>query len=414
MRQLKINMGSYTEVSLYIYFIYIMLPCCSVVLPSGVRTLVILYLVFSMIVGTTLVYRSKMVQMSILHILMCLAVVFCFYGKRIYTFSDLIGYFTNSYMFWGAIAYSYIMESWSEERKKRGLKVLLLTIVVTMITTFVGNIQHPEASRLLSDVSRDYADLYLKMNIGTYGFIYGLAIALPYFFYKSKDNKKYILLIILSFGVLFVAQYSLALIISIIISILCVFVSDGKKSKKIIIAFGMVGIGIFFKPIMKGLMTLMQYFIARNNLSMMSNRFDSISALLVEGQLTGGALVRWELYAESWKAFIRRPLLGNLLKLDKYELGGHSEVLDVLGAGGIVLFLICLLVMVPYFRNIAKNKKTELNVYQKYSFLAFLLVAIVNPVFVSGNISIVTFIFPKLLKRECSGKDSISKLNERK
>lgn len=400
MRQLKLNMGSYVEASLYIYLLYIMLPCCSVVLPSGIRTLVILYMVFSMIAGTIFAYRSKVAKMSILHILMGLAVVFCFYGKRIYTYSDLIGYFTNSYMFWGAIAYSYIVRSWTEKRKKRVLKVLLLTIGITLITTLVGNIQHPEASRLLSDVSRDYADQYLKMNIGTYGFIYGIAISLPYLFYKSKEDKRFILLIILSFCVLFVAQYSLALIISIIMSILCVFVSNGKQSKKMMVAFGTVGIGIFFEPIMKGIMTLMQYFIAKNNLTMMSDRFNSVTDLLINGQLTGGALVRWELYEESWKVFLERPLLGNLLKLNKYELGGHSEVLDVLGAGGIVLFLICVIVMLPYFRDIAKTKKTELNVYQRYSFLAFLLVAIVNPVFVSGNISIVTFIFPQLLRRE--------------
>lgn len=400
MKKIIINKEDFVEFSLYVFIAYVMLPSVSVILPPYIRTLVILFILFSIFVGTTFQYQRNSGSMMILHCAMISVITICYFGKTIFTYSDYISYFTSSYLFWGAIAFSYSIRRWNTKRKNRVYNFLLFTMVITMITTIVGNIMYPQASRVLADISRDFANHYLRLNIGTYGFIYGLVIMLPFFWGKSKTNKKYLILIVLTFIVLLVSQYSIAMLVATFISLSILFVPDGKLAKMIFFWLMVCLIFSIVRPLLYLSLLDVKDIFDTIGLEMLSDRFDAVIDLMINNDLSGSALVRYELYMKSWETFISKPIFGNVFTNTMNVLGGHSEILDVLAAGGLSTSALCVGILLPHIRKIGRKKNSDIYTYMRYSFMAFLIVAFVNTIFVSGIIAVISFLVPELLDVE--------------
>ena len=396
-RKIILSTRTFVEFSLYVYITYIMLPFVSAVLPSSIRTMVLLYIMGSTLVFTTFANMKRMGHIMALHVTAILMITIGYFGKNVSSYAGYITYFTNRYMFWGALVYAYTIQSWENHRKKRMARFLILLISVTMVTTFIGNLVYPEASRILADISRDNSVLYLTHNIGPYGFIYGLVVILPFLIWMSKQKKRYLLLVILVFAVLFVAQYSLAILIAVAALIIMLLVPDGKPIKVVgavsllLLAFAL------FTPLLDAILIRTRELFESMGLTVLSNRFTSVSDLLVDNNLTGGALTRTELYMKSLNAWVQSPVIGNLFSGYARTLGGHSEILDLLGSGGLVGMLIFIISMMPHIRRLKSGKETKLSIYKRYSFIIFLVIALLNPVFVSGMISIPAFLLPELL-----------------
>ncbi len=396
-RKIILNTRTFVELSLYVYIAYVMLPFLPELLPSPIRRMVLLYIMGSTLIFTTFANMKRMGSILLLHIATILMITICYFGKSYYKFSEYISYFTISYLFWGALVYAYTIQSWEGFRKRRVLRFLMLTIIATMITTFIGNLVYPEASRILADVSRDNATLYLSYNIGPYGFIYGLVVTLPFLFWMNRRKKWYLLLIILAFAVLFVTQYSLAILIAIAAAIVMLLVPDGKIMKVIGVSLLMVLAFAIFTPVLDILLSKLLELFESMGLTVLSNRFGSISDLLIENNLTGGALIRTELYMKSVTAWAQSPIIGNIFAEYPRSLGGHSEILDLMGSGGLISLSIFTALLVPHMKRFKSGRETNLSVYKRYSFIIFIIIACVNTVFVSGMIAIPAFLMPELL-----------------
>lgn len=92
---------------------------------------------------------------------------------------------------------------------------------------------------------------------------------------------------------------------------------------------------------------------------------------------TGDMANRGKLYLTSWQAFCESPLLGNLT--GKFvELGGHSELLDILGGTGLAGFSLFLCCMSYYIRKIRKYIVREDLVYVIASFVGLTILFSVN------------------------------------
>lgn len=379
------------------YIAYVMLPFLPVTLPSSIRTVVLLYIMGSTLVFTTFANMKRMGAILLLHAATVLMITICYFGKGVYTYAEYISYFTTSYLFWGALVYAYTIQSWEGFRKRRVLRFLMLTIIVTMLTTFIGNLVYPEASRILADISRDNADLYLSRNIGPYGFIYGLVVMLPFLFWMNRRRKRYLLLIILAFAALFVAQYSLAILVAVAATIVMLIAPDGKAVKIIGVTLGMLLAFAIFTPVLDALLNKIRDMFESMGLTVLSDRFVSVSDLLIDNNLTGGALTRTELYMKSLTAWGKSPIIGNIFAEYPRSLGGHSEIFDLLGSGGLIGLSIFTASLIPHMKRFKSGKETNLSVYKRYSFILFIIIALFNPVFVSGMISIPAFLLPELL-----------------
>lgn len=397
MKKMVLKGSTLLELSLYVYLSYIMLPFLSVSLPPIIRTFIIMFIMASSIVLTTFVYPKRAGRMLILHLAIILFITIYYYGKGWYLRTDYIGHLTNSYMFWAALAFTYTIENWEYDRKKRLYNFLMLLIIITSITTIIGNIVYPMASRVLANNARENADMYLSKNIGPYGFIYGLIVMFPCIFIKSKSNKKYIFVIALIIAVQLVAQYSIAIIILIVL-ILFMSISPNYSLPRIAAISGLTAVSVFvFSPIFdKALIYIISLFEAWG-FDMFTDRFSTLAYMFTYGDMTGDLSKRIDLYENSIYAFIKNPILGNSIAENTYELGGHSEILDTLGAGGIFAMFLCIAVMYKYVKSLGESEGPSLYSCRGYSFLAFIIVALFNPVFVSGNIAIAIFLFPMLM-----------------
>ena len=102
--------------------------------------------------------------------------------------------------------------------------------------------------------------------------------------------------------------------------------------------------------------------------------------------------LRQEVYRKSWILFLDNPLIGGWFNSN---IGGHSEILDLMGSMGLfgILFLLIILWTIkcginPYYSELeARNKRII-----KLMLLAMLMLIFLNPVLSSKEIGMAVFI----------------------
>ena len=105
--------------------------------------------------------------------------------------------------------------------KKIFINILLIISLVTSITTVIGLLQFPFASRELATGRNNIYPLkvYYSRNIGGYGFIYGIVLMLPILIGDFRFNvirkELRILCLVLFYFSIILSKYTIALILSI-------------------------------------------------------------------------------------------------------------------------------------------------------------------------------------------------------
>ena len=282
--------------------------------------------------------------------------------------------------------------------------LILLIYLFTLITTFFGLIEFPSASRDLASYQNFF--FYSQRNIGGFGFFYSL----PFFgliLINLKKNKILNFLIwffILSCIVL--SQYFILLII-----FLLTFFIRVKNIK----------FNLFFLRLMIFLASLCLFFIICNdslinflkflielteffNLNFLSEKIFDFVNLLLTNQAGNSIDARLSVYIKSVISFFTNPFFGSLLKPEPIgSVGGHSELLDLLGSTGIFGFFILILMI-----KILHPLKVILNYeYIYYSTFILILIAIVNPISSFPQISIMFLILPILYNNKNETKNSL-------
>ncbi len=259
----------------------------------------------------------------------------------------LLTFFTNnkSILMWGyqlllsllPVAMAYYIFYEKPEFISGLSKWLCVLFGVTTLTTIVGLIRYPFASRVLAtieDAQSADAVLYYMNNIGGYEFVYSLVLLYPLIILAYKRRKiplAVMIVIAVAVGVtVFMSEYATALLLFLISSVLIFLPRNLSVRDMIIFAVCGILIIVFFSEFFSN--ALMQL-------------ADSVSSEVLKERLNalaGGRTglessesERIFLYRGSLEVFFENPLLGTMFK-GGHGVGGHSQILDTLGLYGLV------------------------------------------------------------------------------
>ena len=240
-------------------------------------------------------------------------------------------------------------------------KILLAAIFVTAITTIIGLIQFPNASRILATIATSddkEAIKYYWHNIGGYDFIYICVLLYPVLIlaYKLKriNHLVFFILLAMLLSLIVISEYTIALLLFIISSIL--YFAGRRLTARHLFILGIVIFILMFAfwDYFKGFLLWLASIIGSESVS------DRLTALAggVEG-LENFEDNRLALYTMSIASFAKSPLFGQMFATTAYA-GGHSFILDSLAnygiAGGAALAFIYRNIYRCFFRPYSNCK----------------------------------------------------------
>lgn len=237
-------------------------------------------------------------------------------------------------------------------------KIIPITIIVyliTAITTYIGVLRFPGASRVLAADSLAYLKYY-PLNIGGFEFIYSLVLLHPLIIYFFRKTRKLYFAIPFSLIVALcvtASEYTmgfLLFIVSLVSYLLPVNISSFAGKRRIRSIIILVILGIIFIPVIFNFLSQFDF------LGSASEKLLDLSSLL-QGELVeddSDIAIRQNIYLKSWETFLARPILGSKI-YGSPSVGGHSYVLDTLGNWGLIgVFVVFML-----FRKTRKLYKKE-------------------------------------------------------
>lgn len=282
-------------------------------------------------------------------------------------------------------------------------RILNLVLLITIITTIIGNYRYPEVSRLLAGAANEEETyFYYKQNIGGYSFVYSSVLYFPYILRNFGSMKRIdkVINIACAIGVwvlVLECAYTLALIILLIETVLLiVFKVKHKKVVALIIATFCLFFLLFKASFAQLFYKIASYFIEKGDL-LVAERISGIGDILSGAKLDGDTAARLNLYEISFQSFLSNPIFGGLFS--SANLGGHSELLDLLGATGIIGFIILLVIFLVFIKTTSKKVLTEDRYIFYISIFAILFFMITDTVFASTSVGLVVFLSPCLVLR---------------
>ena len=262
----------------------------------------------------------------------------------------------------------------------RGLLLYISALLVlTMVTTYMGNLEFPGASRSLAHYREDTSgllSLYNSMNIGGFGFIYTVTLVLPLLSYWLKTNRIALVLSILGFVVAILciisSQYTIALLMSFISVAMCFFPRRIRRTH--IITFALLLLLLLISSPLIGKVFL--YLSNNVDGKIMSARMEEVYLFFSRGEigLSSDTATRIGHIRMSWNTFFSNPLIGS-----NVGAGNHSYLVDTLAHFGIVgLAAVVISFRCIYRKYVVNLKKTELYYYALACYLINIIQCYVN------------------------------------
>lgn len=295
-------------------------------------------------------------------------------GLPIYLYSEF------QTVFYG-VAVICLMRKVDDRLIQRLFWIFIIFYAITAVTTYIGCINFPLASRQL--VTFSTADptyqLYVKNNIGSFRFVYELVFLTPLFVYMfrcRRFNRWLMALLLVGTGLVIVqTEYATALILYLFA--LCAFFFKKLTVKKIMVAaFVAVALLAIFSAPLAELLDNIAHGIDSDTLA---KRFQELADVLRGQDIEEGTTTqnRIYFYGKSLSAFVSSGFMG--VWSDR-SIGGHSFVFDSMGRFGIIGIAAVLLVFWCIYRFALKPYKHE--DFYPYLFLAYIfaiIMAVLNP-----------------------------------
>ncbi len=168
------------------YFSYFILPVSSEIVPKVFRYLLyFLVPVYALHINGT--RSQKMYVTTFLFLIcVCLFIIAFYYGKW-KTTTTLFDYFFEVFFFWLPLLFFEQMMEMPQNLKRILKGIFWFLLATSIITTAIGNVRYPEASRYLASYT-PFASIYRKNNIGDYHFVYGTILLAPYVLYEIRNS----------------------------------------------------------------------------------------------------------------------------------------------------------------------------------------------------------------------------------
>lgn len=274
------------------------------------------------------------------------------------------------------------------------LKRLILNLfIVTSMTTILGSFIFEEASRALASGDQLGNATYQLWNIGGYGFIYALSLAIPWimYLYNKKKEKKYIIILILFCFCMIRASYATAILLMIFLFVMSCLMNSLRTQRGSVFAFI---IFTFLLIIVYFLISNLNFweFLLRLTAGNRTLQFrvQNMRDLILYQNMAGDISMRGDLYSYSWNSFLHNPILGNVFSSENLPLGYHSEFIDLLGGCGIV-GLSMLIVLVAFIsKSISKvYKNATITRYYVLAMVGLTIFGFVNTILGSIEFAII-------------------------
>lgn len=283
---------------------------------------------------------------------------------------------------------------------------IFIIIFITVLTTIIGLLKYPMATRILGQGASDdnalLRQMYRKHNIAGWGLIYGIAFLEGTLIYEYKKNKKKILLIMIIADAICVllSQLMFAIILT---GIVAFFVAiNGKNFKKRFVFFFVFFIIMWNER--KYILTTLYSFAEKSNLEMIQYRIYDIIKLLLLKDTSGDAGARFELYGKGVDTFLNHPF--GLFFVEKSKvihlIGFHSDFFDVIGSLGLIGIVGLVAMFILVFKSIIKMTNSYDRRFRIIMSGAFTVIFTINPIFSQPHIWLFTFLIPAII---CYQKD---------
>ncbi|MBS5588776.1 MAG: O-antigen ligase family protein [[Clostridium] spiroforme] len=307
-----------------------------------------------------------------------------------------------------AISIYYIFDT-NYNRKKLLLIVLLIDSFYVGINTFLQLQITPDISRILA-TSSEHAELIMGeisvKGIGSFGYFYSLVIIGILLAYKLLIAKNKFVYFSLLCGILILflnAQFTMALIFFILFVFIVLIFENKKDKKNIIFKFIIVLVFLIFILNISKIIESISLYIGDD----LSQRLKELNDFIMGNELTDGDIVsRKEIYQISIDSFKNNILYGSF---GKHTFGGHSSILDILAAFGLIGILVfnTFYKMYKYIKN---NVDINQNNIVNITFLYYLALSFFNPSHISTIVISLFITLPLFLTVFYRNKGGIFKI----
>jgi hypothetical protein len=250
-----------------------------------------------------------------------------------------------------------------------------------MITTCVGLLLFPSASRILATIASSSDEtfvIYNWYNIGGFEFIYTIVLLYPVLImaYKQKKINLFITICgtVLIYTTVLLSEYATALLL-LMLSTTLFFVKKNltKRDVFILLLIGIVVL-IFCSSYLSQFLTYVGTLTGSETLSV---RFTALAGGQTGLESTDDN--RIQLYQRSLTTFLQHPLIGTFLS-GGGGVGGHSYILDILGRYGLLgAALLYFMYRKIYCFFVAPFKDMPGYGFVLWTFLQAILLSVLNP-----------------------------------
>lgn len=290
----------------------------------------------------------------------------------------------------------HIKESYDYRKIQSIYKFTLGSFIIVSITTAIGLVRFPMASRLLAGSAGEDSLLFQLNNIGGYGFIYSLCFLIPILVFllchvklKQRERRIYILAIITMGITVVLSQYVIAIGLTAGFSVLAILVKKGKRLLLSIVGIGGSLVVIIF--LARNAIYDLLYPIAQSiGNGLIRVRVVAFLDLLVGGNIDVNISTRYDAYVLSWEDFLNSPFIGKLFQNTPIVAHNHSEVLDMLACVGVLGSVLLIVTFILYFLRMYKTLKMyNLGALVIIMGVEFVALAILNTIFTATEVFVV-------------------------
>lgn len=390
-----------------LYFLHKMMPLVGYYMPS------VMYLgVFAVLMLSSFDVIGRSRKINVLGKMLLLMIVSLFVFIENINTRSISSFPLYLYGEFQTVLFGFIVLSYDNEAREHKNKYLFWFViacyVITSITTVIGNIRYPLASRILATGDVFSVAFYTAKNIGGFTFVYELVLLIPLIIYMFKNSmiNKWLsagLIVLLGYTII-KTEYTTAFLFF-ILSLLLFFIPN-LTIKKIYVLLGVFV--ILFVVNVDYFADLLRRLGQNLESEIFSTRFNEL-ALMLEGEDiidTGNAGSRAELYRRSFNAFVNSDFVGSWSNIG---IGGHSFILDTMGRYGVLGIIAIFVVYVTIYSLFVKPYKSEkFYPYLFYVYIMAMVLAFLNP---KMYMFIFIVVFPTFAKtmREKSIKQSEDK-----
>lgn len=394
---MNMQISKLEQIIIYIYCLLLTLPIVSQILPT------IIIMCSYIIIGIIILMRFKVIKTENMFLLL---IALFLIGVPIVLRQGITvkSFYQIYYNILPLIVGFYIINFCDRMFCKKILNLFLLTTFVTTITTCYGLIKNPTIARFLATGNNEFYELSKWGNIGGFEFIYAMVILLICYvvLYKKGQIRFLTFLVLYISGIycVFLSQYTLALLLSLLSLILFIFSTAKFSTRRCIILCIFISVILFQKEIIIFFINSIRGIVSSE---IVSERLDYLLDSLNNVNNQSDVSLRFDAYEKSWNAFNNNIFSINYSK-NFTQVGGHSTILDLMGVFGILGLLALILFYTISWKQFYKRQLRRVDRgYFTFMFLVLIVMQIFNPISLLNHIFCI--VMPLIVKTIDSNDD---------